>query len=115
MGAHPDADKGKASSRTAGATSHEEAIKALQAEADEFITDEDMRGAVSRSSSRAGSRVGSRAGRVGEQEEVVRLQALLQARDVQLNILMKMLAEADATSVELRQTIAVLESKSTKQ
>eukprot|EP01051_Picozoa_sp_SAG22_P000279 SAG22_NODE_6_length_41368_cov_49.702222_22_plen_559_part_00 len=98
------------------ARSNEDAIEALQAEADVLISEEDLFGAGgggsgrSRASSRSGSRAGSRAGG-GTATEVVRLQALLQARDVQLNILMKMLAEADATSVEHRQTIAMLEAK----
>ena len=39
-------------------------------------------------------------------EEVARLQSLLQARDVQLQILMKMLAEADSTSVSHTQQVS---------
>ena len=79
-------------------------VQALQAYADDVILDGDLQGRESARFSRGRGNAGT-----GEYSEVARLQGLLQARDVQLNILMKMLAEADATSVEQRQRIAVLQ------
>jgi hypothetical protein len=79
-------------------------VQALQAYADDVILDGDLHGRESGRVSRGKGNAGT-----GEYSEVARLQGLLQARDVQLNILMKMLAEADATSVGQRQRIAVLQ------
>jgi uncharacterized membrane protein YgcG len=106
-------------------------LRELQAETDQLIGEEDLRPERGGSDSRRGSRVSSRSssrggwgseaggygggggggGNSGSEEEVARLQSLLQARDVQLQILMKMLAEADTTSVTHAQQIALLNSK----
>ena len=102
-------------------------LRELQAETDQLIGEEDLRRDQredARRNDRGSSRASSRsdwgseafgnehgAGNSGSEEEVARLQSLLQARDVQLQILMKMLAEADSTSVSHAQQIALLNQK----
>ncbi len=109
-------------SQQRASTVRESELRELQAETDQLIGEEDLRRDQrgERASSRASSRsdwgseaVGSfhGAGNSGNEEEVARLQSLLQARDVQLQILMKMLAEADSTSVSHAQQIALLNQK----
>jgi hypothetical protein len=53
----------------------------------------------------------SRGGGGGQEEELARLQSLLQARDVQLQVLMRMLSEADSSAVHNKQEIAMLQSR----
>lgn len=104
-------------------TVRESELRELQAETDQLIGEEDLRREQQedhRGSSRASSHSdwgseafagGHGARNSGSEEEVARLQSLLQARDVQLQILMKMLAEADSTSVSHAQQIALLNQK----
>ena len=109
-------------SQQRASTVRESELRELQAETDKLIGEEDLRRdqPEERASSRASSRsdwgneavsIGHGAQNSGNEEEVARLQSLLQARDVQLQILMKMLAEADSTSVSHAQQIAILNHK----
>jgi hypothetical protein len=102
----------------------EEDVRALQAETDELIGQADFRreeeegsdherrghGRGRRGSSSRAS-MSSRGGGGGQEEELARLQSLLQARDVQLQVLMRMLSEADSSAVHNKQEIAMLQSR----
>ena len=91
-----------------------------QFETDTYIRGDDVRGPVpaqarqglaAAGAAGAAARGGGAVASGAPQDEIDRLSALLQARDVQLGILMEMLAEADANSVRQQQEIAGLKTR----
>lgn len=86
-----------------------ERLRSLQAEMGESIVQRNAH-CASRSQCAENTTKGTRQFD-GDEEEIARLQSILQARDVQLQVLMRMLSEADASLLSSKQQIALLESR----